>query len=83
VLHKRGIKADAVVGSPASGAVLKAAKLERADAAIVCGLGGDPGANDTQVRRGLGFPAAGRLGSEGSRPHPGDCAPGLAAWRCG
>ncbi len=46
----RGLKANAVIGSPASGAVLKQAGLERADAAIICSLSGDPAANDTKVQ---------------------------------
>ena len=41
ILHRRGIKGTLVVGSPASGAVLKSAGLKAADVAVVCGLSAD------------------------------------------
>jgi len=49
VKQLKGIKINVVVGSPANGAVLKRAKLDKADAAIICGLHGDEAASDAQV----------------------------------
>ncbi|GBF95117.1 ion channel POLLUX [Raphidocelis subcapitata] len=49
VLSRRGIKAEAVAGSPASGAALRAARLERADTAVVWGAGSSPAGGDAQA----------------------------------
>ncbi|KAI8465303.1 MAG: hypothetical protein J3K34DRAFT_461471 [Monoraphidium minutum] len=48
-LQKRGVRVATVAGSPASGGALRAARLDRADAVVMCGLGADPSAADTQV----------------------------------
>jgi hypothetical protein len=49
VLSRRGIKAEAVTGSPASGAALKAARLDRADTALVWGSGASQAGSDAQA----------------------------------
>ncbi|GBF96827.1 hypothetical protein Rsub_09683 [Raphidocelis subcapitata] len=48
-LQRRGVKVSQVEADPGAGAALERAGLEKADAAVVCGLGPDAAAGDAQV----------------------------------